>query len=211
MPKDIFGFAEFQEKATCDFGYNTTLTRNKDDAVIDKAVGFVDAENKNDHIHWYVLHYTPFIRQQSILSNQILSETHTEHRYADPSIFMKEVNDQNLWNFELGRQESMNVHTWSIIEFQQRDRQDSQNLTNDTFCRLPVVSAQCIIGTEKSPDAGILLKYDVDDYSQGYAEIKEVFRASTNIISLHHIYQKMTSDPPMLGLMMLVMIYTFSI
>ena len=35
-----------------------------------------------------------------------------------------------------------------IIGFQQRDRQDSQKLNNDTFCRLPVVSSQCIIGTE---------------------------------------------------------------
>ena len=47
------------------------------------------------------------------------------------------------------------------------------------FCRLPVVSAQCIIGTKKIPDAGILLNFDVDDYSQGYHQIKEAFRALT--------------------------------
>ena len=47
------------------------------------------------------------------------------------------------------------------------------------FCRLPVVSAQCIIGTEKYPDAAILLNYDDDDYSQGYHQIKEAFRALT--------------------------------
>ena len=45
--------------------------------------------------------------------------------------------------------------------------------------RLPVVSAQCVIGSEKNPDAGILLNYDDDDYSQGYAQIKEAFRALT--------------------------------
>ena len=50
-------------------------------------------------------------------------------------------------------------------------------MNNDTFCRLPVVSAQCIIGTEKYPDTGILLNYDDDDYSQGYHQIKEAFRA----------------------------------
>ena len=59
-----------------------------------------------------------------------------------------------------------------IIGFQQQDRQDSQNLNNDTFCKLPAVSAQCIIGTEKYPDAGILLNYDDDDYIQGYHQIK---------------------------------------
>ena len=73
----------------------------------------------------------------------------------------------------------MNVPIWIIIGFQQRDRQDSQNWNNDTFCRLPVVSAHCVIGTEKYPDAGILLNSVDDDYSQGYAQTKEAFRALT--------------------------------
>ena len=70
---------------------------------------------------------------------------------------MKEVNNHHLRNFELGSHESMNVPIWVIIGFQQRDGQDSQNLINYTFCRLTVTSAQCIIGTETYPDAGILL------------------------------------------------------
>ena len=52
-------------------------------------------------------------------------------------------------------------------------------MNNDTFCRLPVVSAQCIIGTEKYPDAGILINYVDDDYSQGYHQNKEAFKALT--------------------------------
>ena len=52
-------------------------------------------------------------------------------------------------------------------------------MNNDTFCRLPVVSAQGIIGTEKYPDAGILLNYDDDDYIQGYHQIKEAFKTLT--------------------------------
>ena len=63
----------------------------------------------------------------------------------------------------MGSQESMNIPIQITIGFQQRDRQDSQNLNNDTFCRLPVTSAQCVIGKEKFPDAGILLYYDYDD------------------------------------------------
>ena len=179
MLKDVFGFAEHQEKATYGLGYKLTLTRNKDDAVIDKAGGFADARIKIDHIHWYVPHYTPSIQQQSTLSKQILSKTPTEMRYVERSVFMQEVNNQNVCNFEIGSHENMNVPISIIIGFQQRDRQDSQNLNNDTFCRLPVVSAQCIIGVEKYPDVAILLNYDDDDYSQGYHQIKEAFRAWT--------------------------------
>ena len=76
----------------------------------------------------------------------------------------------------IGSPERMIVPIWIILGFQQRDRQDSQNLNFDTFCRLPVVSAQCIIGTENYPDAGILLNYDDDYYAQGYSQIKEAFR-----------------------------------
>ena len=50
-------------------------------------------------------------------------------------------------------------------------------MNNDKFCRLPVTSAQCIIGTGKNPDAGILLIYDDDDFFQGFSEPKENFRA----------------------------------
>ena len=58
------------------------------------------------------------------------------------------------------------------------------------FFRLTVTSAQCIIGTEKFPDAGILLIYDDDDYSQGYCQFKEAFRALTK----DDILQRYTSD-----------------
>ena len=113
------------------------------------------------------------------MSNQNLSKSPTELRYIERSVFRKEVKNQNLWNFELGSQESMNVPKWIIIAFQQQDRQDSQNLNKDTLCRLSVVSARCKFGTEKYLEAGILLNYDDDDYSQGYAQIKEAFRALT--------------------------------
>ena len=93
--------------------------------------------------------------------------------------FLKEVKNQNLWNFELGSHENMNVPIWIFIGFQQRDRQDSQNLVSDGFLRLPVTSVQCIIGTEMYPDACILLNYDDDEYSRGCSQIEEAFRALT--------------------------------
>ena len=92
--------------------------------------------------------------------------------------------------FELGSQESMNVPIWIIIKIQQRDRRNSLDLSNDSFCRLPVTSAQCNIGTEKYPDGSILVYYDEDVYSQGYAEIKEAFRSLTK----EDILQPYTSD-----------------
>ena len=110
---------------------------------------------------------------------QITDKIPTELRYVERSVCMKEVNTQNLWSFELGTHENMNVPRWIFVGFQQRDRQYSQNLANDTFCRLPITSAQCIISTEKHLDSAILLNYDDDDHNQGYGLIKEAFEAST--------------------------------
>ena len=44
---------------------------------------------------------------------------------------------------------------------------------------MPVTSTQCIIGTKKCPEAGMLLSYDDDDDSQGYGQYEEAFRAPT--------------------------------
>ena len=73
----------------------------------------------------------------------------------------------------------MNVPIRVNIGFQQRDRQVSQVLYIDSFCRLPVTSAQCNIGPENFLEAGIIINYDDDVYSQGYAQNKRVFRALT--------------------------------
>ena len=47
------------------------------------------------------------------------------------------------------------------------------------FVRLPVISAQVVIGTDRYRDTAILLNYNDDVYSQGYDQIKEAFRALT--------------------------------
>ena len=91
---------------------------------MDRALAIADARTKIDHIHCYVPHYTPSIPQQAILSKHILCKTPTELRYNGRSVFMEEVNIRNLWNFELGSQESMDVYIWIIMGFQQKDRRD---------------------------------------------------------------------------------------
>ena len=177
--KDVFGFAEYQEKGTYGLGYKLTLTRNTDNAFLNKANGINLGRIKINAIEWYVPHYTPSIQQQSILSRQIINKTPTEINYPERSVFMKEVNTQNFWTFELGTQEGINIPTWIFVAFQQNDRQHDQILNNDTFVRLPVISAQVVIGTERYPDSAILLNYEDDDYRQGYGQIKEAFRALT--------------------------------
>ena len=174
--KDIFGFAEHQEKATYGLGYKLTLTRNSDNAVLNKTNSTAIGKNKINSIEWYIPHYTASLKEQGILMGQITDKIPTELWYVEKSIFMKEVNTQNLWSFELGTQEGVNVPIWVIEGFQQSDRQHDQNLNNDTFYRPPVTSAQCIIGTEKYPDSAILLNYNDDNYSQGYGLLKQAFK-----------------------------------
>ena len=175
--KDIFGFAEHQEKGTYGLGYKITLIRITDNTVLNKAVATNNAKVKNNGLDWYVLHYSPNLEEYNKLMNQINKNSPTLLHYPERSVFMKEVNTQNLWTFELGTQEGINVPIWIFVAFQQNFRRNDQDLNNDTFYRPLVTSVQCIIGTEKYPDSGILLIYNDDDYSQGYGQIEEAFKA----------------------------------
>ena len=177
--KDVFGFAEYQDKGTYGLGYKLTMTRSTDNAVLNKDNAIANGRIKLNAIERYIPHYTPSMQQQSILSKQIINKTPTENKYPERSVFMKEVNTQNFWIFELGTQEGINIPIWIFIGFQQNDRQHDQNLNNDTFVRLPVISAQVVIGTERYPDSAILINHDDDDYCQGYGLIKEAFRGLT--------------------------------
>ena len=75
-----FRFCRTARKSTYGLSYKLTLTRNKGEALLDKAVGYADARIKIHHIQWYVRHYTPSIQQQGILPKQILNKTATEVR-----------------------------------------------------------------------------------------------------------------------------------
>ena len=140
-----------------------------------------------------------------------MSITPTELRYVEGSVFIKEVNNQNIWNFKLGSRESMNVPIYIKTGFQQRVIQDSLNLNNDSFCRLAITSCQGKISSHKYPDSSILLNYDDGGYSQGYSQIKEAFRAFTKDDIFNHIYLMMISDIQLLELVMLVSNYTILI
>ena len=187
------------------------MTRKTDNAVLSKVNATNNAKIKINAVEWCVPHYTPSMQQQSILSKQIMNKTPTQIQYPETSVFLKQVNTQNFWTFELGTQEGINIPTWIFVVFQQNDRQHDQNSNNDTFVRLPVISAQVVIGTERCPDSGILLKYDDDDYAQGYGQIKEAFRALTKDDILQpYIYLKMILDR-LMKVKILVIIYAISI
>ena len=177
--KDIFGYAEHQEKGTYGLGYKLTLTGNTDNTVLNKDNVVVNGRVKINSLDWYVPHYSPNLEEYTKLMTQIKKNSPTLLHYPERSVFMKEINTQNLWTFELGTQGGINVPIWIFVAFQENDRQNDQNLNNDTFYRPLVTSAQCIIGTEKYPDSGILLNYNNDNYSQGYGQIKEAFKALT--------------------------------
>ena len=155
------------------------MTRNTDNAVLNKATANNNAKVKINSLEWYVPYYSPNLEEYNKLMNQIKKNSPTLLHYPERSVFMKEVKTQNLWTFELGTLEGINVPIWIFVAFQQNDRQNDQNLYNDTFYRPLVTSAQCIIGTEKYPDSGILLNYNDDTYSQGYGQVKEAFKALT--------------------------------
>ena len=70
--KDIFGFAEDQEKATYGIGYKLALTRNSDNAVLNKTNATAIGKIKINSIEWYVPHYTASVKEQNVLMKQIL-------------------------------------------------------------------------------------------------------------------------------------------
>ena len=72
-------------------------------------------------IEGYVPHYTPSNTQQFMLHKQILNKTPTELQYVERSFLLKDVNAQNLWTFELGTQEGINVPVWILVGFEQRE------------------------------------------------------------------------------------------
>ena len=179
MLKDIFGFAEHQQKDTHGLGYKLALTRNNDSAVLNKGDATNDAKIKINSIEWLVSQYIPGVKEQIIIMDQIVKKIPMDVHYVERSVFMQEVKTQKVWQFHLGTEEAVSITFYLKIGFQQPDGENSQNLNNDTFIRLPVTSAQCPIGSEKYPDSVILSNYDDDDYSLGYGQIKEAFRALT--------------------------------
>ena len=103
-----------------------TLTRNTDNAVLNKDNAVANGRVEINSLDWYVPHYSPNLEEYNKLMNQIKKNSPTLLNYPDRSVFMKAVNTPNLWTFELGTQEGINVPIWIFVAFQQNDRQNDQ-------------------------------------------------------------------------------------
>ena len=106
---DISGFAEHLEKGTYGLGYKLTLTRNTDKAVLNKDNAVNNAKIKINALEWYVPHYTSSLDEYTKVQTQIKITTSTNLHYPERSVFMKEVNTQNFWTFELEHKKVLTV------------------------------------------------------------------------------------------------------
>ena len=181
--KDLFRFAEHQDNCTYGLGYKLTLQRNSDNHVLSHPAQANDAANIDlagrvilDDISWYVPHYTPSISNQKLLLGHIVSKAPTELSYNKRSSYMIDVTTENCWIFELGVGDCYDIAIYVKVGFMERDQFNQQHQNNDTFCRPSVVIAQCVVGSEKFPDAGINCCYAIDKYSQAYGGIVSCFR-----------------------------------
>ena len=91
---------------------------------------------------------------------------------------------ENNWTFELGVGDGFDIPIYVMAEFMQGHQFNQQPQNIDIFYRPSVVNAQCNIGSEKIPHAGIICNYAVDEYSQVFGEIVSCFRhlAKNNIL-----------------------------
>ena len=67
--------------------YRLTLTRNIDNAVLNKGNITNNAKIKINSNEWWVPHYTPSIERQTILTNQTVKKIPTEHQYIQRDLF----------------------------------------------------------------------------------------------------------------------------
>ena len=89
-PKEVFGFAEYQETGTFGLSYRLTLTKNTDNAVLNKDNATNNAKIKINGIEWYVPHYVPSLEEYNKLMNQISKKTPTNLQYPEKPVFMKQ-------------------------------------------------------------------------------------------------------------------------
>ena len=166
--KDVFGLAAHHDSCTYGLGYKLTLQKNSYNHVLSHPAGANDAANFAlagrviiDDIRLYVPHYTPNISNQKLMLGYNVSKIPTEFSHIKRSSYLKEVTTEKNWNFELGVGDGIDIPIYVIVRFMQRDQFNQQLQNNDTFYRPSVVNAQCIVSSEKLPEAGINCFYGI--------------------------------------------------
>ena len=77
MVYDVFGFAEDHQNAAFGLGKKSTLKRNRNNGVLNRAAATTKAKTVKTVtivINWYVLRFTPFAEQQVSLCKQNLTK-----------------------------------------------------------------------------------------------------------------------------------------
>ena len=155
--------------------YKLTLQRNSDNHVLSHRAGATNADNLAlarrviiEDLSWCVPHYTPSMSNKKLMLGHIISKTPTELSKIKRSSYMKDVTTENIWTFELGVGDGIDILIYVIVGFMQRGQFNQQHRNNDTFYRPGVVNAQRINGSEKFPAAGINCIYAIEKYSQAY-------------------------------------------
>ena len=191
---DVVVFAGHQYKCSIGLGYKLTLQRNSDNHVLSHPAQAKDAINialadrvSRDDISLYMPHYTPSLSNQNLMLGHTVSKTPTQLSFTKRSSCLKDVTTENNWTFELGVGDGIDKPNYVIIAFMQRDQFNQRHQNKDIFFRPRVVNAQCIITSEKFPDAGIKYISAIDKKSQAYGKIVSCFRhlAKDNILQPH--------------------------
>ena len=158
-------------------GYQLILKRNTNNDAIFRAGGD-EAKIIIRQIDWNIMHYTPSIQNQTLVKEQILNKEPTELRFLERSVFRKNVDTNNNWTFELGQSENLNP-VYIIVGFMQQNKLNSQVHNNSVFDTLPIIQAQCKIGSENFPENGIMCDYSRYNYCDAYYEVEKFFTYQT--------------------------------
>ena len=71
-----------------------------------------------------------------------VSKTPTELSYIKKSYYIKDVTTENVWTFELGVEDGVDIPIFVVLGFMQRDQFKQQHQNKDSSYRPSVVNAQ---------------------------------------------------------------------
>ena len=89
MLKVFLNFAVHQERGTYGPGYRLTLSRNSDNALLNKGNALNNAKIICNNIDWMLPTFKPNLEQQNVIMNQIEKKMAIELRYIERSIHVE--------------------------------------------------------------------------------------------------------------------------
>ena len=125
-------------------------------------------------------HHTAQIFQCRLISSEhSVSRAPTKLRYIGISVYSENVSAQNNWKLKIGVKSEIDGPFFVFVGFQNGNWWIIWEHKKDVFVRLPVLWAQCLLGTENYLDVGINFNFDGEYYSLGYGENVSGFREWT--------------------------------